>query len=425
MKIISLKILNKLLQKIADWLFPPDKYLVCTPIDYRIGVYLGIIPLFIDLCKKENKKLVLINTYHSANKELPFCEFDCPILSTKSIKVYLLRIIILFFVISVKLYNKISYNLFKFFKLNIPQIAPHFRYFANPYDTQDDFSLLKILALQTKGGIKLNQSQISRGKEMIKKMGLSQNDWWICLHVREHGYAKSIKAGDRGTYTRNADIRSYIPAIRYITRKGGYVIRMGDPSMEPLPSMDRVIDYVHSSHYSDLADLFLISQCAGYIGTASGIMAMALIFQKKICSLNTMEFYEMVNIACFKHCYSIRENRMLSFQEMYKFTERVYSKNNPYLFIDNSPLEIKETVKEFLDFLENTHFQPKNPMLQKKAYELLISSEFVKEKLAKVISFDKNLISNIQNKKISSFYLENCWDNSPYLEELSKLYSGK
>jgi putative glycosyltransferase (TIGR04372 family) len=68
----------------------------------------------------------------------------------------------------------------------------------------------------------------------------------------------------------NADIATYSEAIAEITRRGGWVIRMGDPSMKPLPSLPNVIDYCHSDLRADWMDVFLAARCRFMIGTSSG-----------------------------------------------------------------------------------------------------------------------------------------------------------
>ena len=51
---------------------------------------------------------------------------------------------------------------------------------------------------------------------------------------------------------------------------GGWVIRMGDPSMVALPSMPNVLDYCHSDLRSDWMDVFIAAHCRFMIGTSSG-----------------------------------------------------------------------------------------------------------------------------------------------------------
>jgi putative glycosyltransferase (TIGR04372 family) len=71
--------------------------------------------------------------------------------------------------------------------------------------------------------------------------------------------------------TLNADITTYDLAIDAIVERGGWVIRMGDPSMPRLPARKGVVDYAHSPHKADWMDVFLCATCRFYVGTSSGL----------------------------------------------------------------------------------------------------------------------------------------------------------
>jgi len=107
----------------------------------------------------------------------------------------------------------------------------------------------------------------ARGRAVLEGLGMPQGAWFVALHVRERepdGTQSGINA------IRNADISTYFPAIAEITRRGGWVIRIGDPSMAPLPSLPNVIDYCHSAVRSDWMDIFILARCRFLIGTNSG-----------------------------------------------------------------------------------------------------------------------------------------------------------
>ena len=64
---------------------------------------------------------------------------------------------------------------------------------------------------------------------------------------------------------RNADTAGYLPAIEEITRRGGFVIRMGDAEAPPLPPLTNVIDYGRS-----WMDVFLLTRSRFVLGSAYG-----------------------------------------------------------------------------------------------------------------------------------------------------------
>jgi putative glycosyltransferase (TIGR04372 family) len=106
-----------------------------------------------------------------------------------------------------------------------------------------------------------------RAWRALESKGVPRGAWFVGLHVREAG----SKWHHNGLHqVLNADINSYLPAIAEITRRGGWVIRMGDKSMAPLPPVPNVFDYCHSDLHSDWMDIFIAAKCRFFIGTSSG-----------------------------------------------------------------------------------------------------------------------------------------------------------
>lgn len=103
-----------------------------------------------------------------------------------------------------------------------------------------------------------------------KQLGLPEDAWFVTIHLRE-------EIGKINRSTNNVDPKSYIKAIRFILDIGGYVIRLGNPSMTPMSSLlshdAKFIDYAHYPNRSPKMDIFLLSRCRFLIGTASGPIA--------------------------------------------------------------------------------------------------------------------------------------------------------
>lgn len=106
-----------------------------------------------------------------------------------------------------------------------------------------------------------------RGWAALCRAGMPPDAWFVPLHVREGTY-DGRRAGLHGIH--NADMATYLPAIAEITRRGGWVIRMGDPNMSRLPPLRHVIDYCHSDLRADWMDIFLAAQGRFMLGSASG-----------------------------------------------------------------------------------------------------------------------------------------------------------
>lgn len=114
----------------------------------------------------------------------------------------------------------------------------------------------------------LSAEEKARGDAARRALGIPDGAWYVCLHVRERGYKSSHHAVQDAL---NADIRTYKAAIERITARGGWVVRMGDPSMSRLPSMPRTVDYAHSPAKVDWLDIYLCATCRFYVGVSSGL----------------------------------------------------------------------------------------------------------------------------------------------------------
>ena len=133
------------------------------------------------------------------------------------------------------------------------------------------------------GYFELEQEDLKKGGELIKKFGIDENQWFVCLHVRE----AASKAEGNNEHFRNFQIQEYFKAIKYITDQGGYVFRVGDSSMSNLPKMKNVIDYANHEENSDFLDVYLGARCKFTIATSSGFWTIPHYFNKPILMTNS------------------------------------------------------------------------------------------------------------------------------------------
>jgi putative glycosyltransferase (TIGR04372 family) len=208
----------------------------------------------------------------------------------------------------------------------------------------------------------LTTSKYKIAKIISLQMGIKEEDWFVCVHVREGGFHNDLESESY----RCANISSYLKAFKIVTEKGGWVVRMGDNTMTPLPKMERVIDYANSSFKSELMDVFLISECKTYCGFPSGIWDMAILFQKPIISANMTHLNYSTpprqgDLGISKHVYSLEKNRLLSVKEILEYVTPIdvvwggrYTEKPKFIFIENTEVEISELFKEFFD-MQNNH----------------------------------------------------------------------
>lgn len=202
----------------------------------------------------------------------------------------------------------------------------------------------------------LSDEDYERGWQRLKSFGMQQGDWFVCLHVREKGWR-----GDHSSVEnfRNADVGTYELAIKAVTDAGGWVIRMGDASMKPLPEMPRVIDYAHSDTKSDWMDVFLCAQCRFFIGTSSGLFTFAMAFGTPVVATNflpTCCAYYLTSKDLFipRICRFKEEDRFLNFTELFSpslgtaAVQCIYDFKNIEI-IENSEEEIRDMVEEMME----------------------------------------------------------------------------
>lgn len=115
-----------------------------------------------------------------------------------------------------------------------------------------------------------------RGWKQLGALGLPRGQWFVCLHVREAGFHKAWHEKHPGT--RNADVMTYLKAVQRIIDCGGWVVRVGDPTMAKLLPQKGLIDYAHADIKSEELDVFLCAKARFFIGTNSGLGLVPPIF---------------------------------------------------------------------------------------------------------------------------------------------------
>ena len=205
--------------------------------------------------------------------------------------------------------------------------------------------------------LRLSLEEEARGRQQLRELGLPPQAWFVCLHVRESGYLP-----ERAYHSyRNADIMTYLPAVDAIVARGGWVIRMGDPSMKRLPRMPGVVDYVHSGLQRDWMDIFCFARCRFFLGDTSGPFVAAFAFGVPCAVANQIPMghgaYSARDLWMPKRYRSLREHRELTFAEVLRSPWRSLGRTADYEaagigWVDNHPEEIRELAVEMLDRLE-------------------------------------------------------------------------
>jgi putative glycosyltransferase (TIGR04372 family) len=220
----------------------------------------------------------------------------------------------------------------------------------------------------------LSESDHERGWQCLRSLGVPSDAWFVGLHMRE----------GRVQGTRNADISTYRIAIESIVAWGGWVIRMGDPAMKPLPAIPQVIDYAHSAVRSDWMDVFLWARCRFFIGTQSGPSNVPPTFGVPCVLTNwpSPGLRPLFNkdLCIFKLNWSEREARYLNFEEVISSPLSLaectgYRASQGIKLVDNTPEEINEVAIEMLDRIEGKlRYSKEDEELQERFDRLYINN---------------------------------------------------
>jgi putative glycosyltransferase (TIGR04372 family) len=202
----------------------------------------------------------------------------------------------------------------------------------------------------------LSEELSNAGRAAMRKSGLADGDWWVTLHVREASYHHDVN-----NLHRNADIATHFAAAEAIVQRGGWVIRVGDPSMKPLPPMDRVLDYVHTDAYCDWMDLYLAARCRFALGVSSGPCTLPVLYGRPMVCTNLIP---LGPLAVTKNTLVIPKLAWLNKEQRFMRTSEVLASpvgvayfhdmfvKNGVTVVDNTPEEIQELTKEMLDGLD-------------------------------------------------------------------------
>jgi len=209
------------------------------------------------------------------------------------------------------------------------------------------------------------------GKSELKKMGIGENDWFVCMFARDDQYAKTAfpTMDHSPDEHRNADIDDYNEAVKFIVEQGGFVIRMGsNVAKEFTFKHPKVIDYA-VYYRNDFMDIYLPAHCRFYLGTSSGGVEIVKVFDRPQVAVNWMPIgsatfgkndifipknvvYKESGISVpFAVQMKLLGNILVSFGDA---PEEILSSNG-MLVKNNTPDEILEVVKEMYNRVNGNH----------------------------------------------------------------------
>ena len=229
--------------------------------------------------------------------------------------------------------------------------------------------------------LSFTKDEVKNAKVLLSQLGIKENTPFVCLLGRDSGYLKSYLPNTDWSYHdyRDVKIDSYYQAVEYLANKGYTVLRMGKYSSDELKlNHSNVIDYAHHPLRSDFLDIYLSANCAFFISVRSGIDAIAQIFRRPLILVNfplcDYRALYYLNLFIPKKVIDLKSRNLISFKEMCWSVHRPSIKKmldeKKWGFIDNTPDEIMDALKEMLGRLEKTWNEAENSaVLQEKFWQ--------------------------------------------------------
>lgn len=191
----------------------------------------------------------------------------------------------------------------------------------------------------------------------FERTGLTPEDRIVTVHCREAGFRTDIHQR-----LRNVDILTYVDALRALADAGYTVIRLGDPSMTPLPPIDGVIDYARSALKSPALDIHLPALARFHIGCSSGLSQVPLLYGTPSLLLNwypsELITWGRRNWTVLRPIVSLSDGRRIADWSLYEKLGRMPSRHllqaSGHDISDLTPEEIRETVTAFAAKLDRS-----------------------------------------------------------------------
>ena len=358
-------IINKVFDKLNKIGF--NNLIFLTPHLYSFGNYADELMYGLMKARSSNKKIFLLSPYNSkflfgkkiANEEMLQLESKY-IYKQNLIVCHLMKLLVTIMLLPSRSFDRVL-NMFGKL-LNEDKVVPLVGVsdlWCTEHEMKSGFSWEVVDKYQWHNQIEdgydldISDHKNKIARRLLSEIGIDFSTWYVCVHVRESGFKNDH---GRREY-RNSSVHNYIPAIKVITDAGGVVVRIGDPTMTPLPELPNVIDYPFSSKKNPLLDLYLIKHCRFFLGTVSGPVSVALMFFKDILVTNINEWILSYPLrkkdrGILTHVYSKAHGRYLTFHEVLSDD---WKQQNVFGYIDdnyelteNTAEDIEMAVSEYL-----------------------------------------------------------------------------
>lgn len=269
--------------------------------------------------------------------------------------------------------------------------------------------------------LKFSKVQNKAGNFFFNEIGIKKNTKVIGLIIRDDYYKNNFSNTKNRNWNyhsyRNADLKSYLNTIKYLNKKGYFVIRMGKGSNTFINYKNNLyFDYARSNLRSDFLDFWIISNTYFCITTGTGIDELCSAYHVPTVDTNFLPIGHVrsaqnFNITIFKKIKNISNKKIITLSESIKNQlfyrpQILYKKNSKYNWIDNTPKEILEATKEMEQTLsKKIKLKKIDLIIQKKFWNNFNSLKNFSHLYSK--SEQRNIVNTHKHKDFFKSYISN------------------
>ena len=251
--------------------------------------------------------------------------------------------------------------------------------------SRDVYGLLE----KSKVHLSFVDDEIKEAESSKQAMGIEGDNTYVCVVNRDSTYKEKICPSRDWSYHdyRNDNIQNYVLACEELTKRGHFVIRMGNVVKEVMDTSDsKIIEYAHRGYRTELLDLYLPANCCFFISGDVGLGAMPRTFRKPIvmCNLAPIEHFltwgsNIISIP--KRFWLKKEKKFMTFLEIFNSGAGRYLYTQKYEthgieLIENTPEEILDVSIEMDERLKGTWFSTEeDEELQRRFWDIFPQSE--------------------------------------------------
>jgi len=205
-----------------------------------------------------------------------------------------------------------------------------------------------------------------QGTALIKSMGIGDGEPFVSFHVRDSAYLDAMhtyrgREGWEAHDYRDADVLTYLPAVKMLAEKGVPSVRLGQIVSQELPNpRPEIIDYA-THHRTDFGDVYLCAKPKFYLTAGGGPISIAWIFGVPAAYANLIPLWTKSpgqnDIFTPKKLWDIQRKQFLTFRETVEsgvdqFQESYMYRDAGLEVVDNTPEEILALTQEMNDRID-------------------------------------------------------------------------